>query len=96
MGPNTVRVLATLCCALGLALVILGATLCPQSLYANQGTAKLSPCAIDCFQDCETLGQNQCGSGTTTDHCNAVPGLCNQCRCKPIPGATMPPFCICE
>ena len=82
MGPNTVRVLATLCCALGLALVILGATLCPQSLYANQGTAILTPCADTCDNGCAARIVPDCGAGTTSQYCDSVPTQCSRCVCK--------------
>ena len=82
MGPNTVRVLATLCCALGLALVILGAMLCPRSLYANQGTAQLLPCHTACDNGCAAQTPPDCGPGNTSQYCDTNPTQCSQCRCK--------------
>jgi hypothetical protein len=95
MRRKTVKLLATLCCALGVALVVVGAMLCPQSLYANQGTASFSPCDPEgCDSGCSQRPTGQCGSGMTKIYCDAIEGiLCDQCRCKPS-GVGQPP-CLC-
>jgi hypothetical protein len=95
MQQTTVRVLATVCCGLGLAFIVLGAILCPQSLYGSQGTVRLLPCAEECENTCQTGpggGMTPCGRGTDNQYCNALP-TCDQCRCKPT-GLVSPP-CLC-
>jgi hypothetical protein len=94
MRRTTMRVLATLCCALGVALVVLGATLCPQSLYANQGTANFAPCADGCDSGCFGRNPSNCAGSGGNDGCNALGSpYCNECRClfvdEPIP------YCYC-
>lgn len=94
MNRKTKEMLATALCCLGLSFTIIGVMLCPQSLYADQGTAAYLPCSIGCEQSLCTGRRIAIeGCPATNAGCNALgSGFCTSCQCLPGPGI----YCDCH